>query len=537
MKSRSELLDWIERPARNGRSLHVAEAGQSWRHHGYEQLARLASAMAHGLVRAGIGHDDIVAIVSGPGAQLVAALFGTMLCGGIPCMVAPPRVFAQHYDEHLSQIAKQAAPRAILVSTEFAPTLRQIPGVGGEVLVIEELLAESASCQTPPHRDPASLALLQFTSGSSGQVRAVRLPFETLHANVAAISHWLDWSECDASAFWLPHYHDMGLIGGLITPIARQCDFWLMSPEQFIRRPLEYLRCFGELGARLSALPGFALEYMSRRITPADLSGMDFSAVKAFVVGAEPINAASLLHFQELLEPFGLPRNSLLPAYGLAEATLATCGALRGQPWVVRSASDRSPTAVGCGPPLPGMEVTIMDESGMPVTDGEIGEIVIRGTSVAAGYQTPQNSDAGTSFRRDALHTGDAGFFTDGQLFPLGRLGDSLKLRGIPVFAESIEIELNKIGFPREHTAVLLGMRNGTPIAVWIAERARTRPRELGFQILARLAEGAQIVLFEVDRNAIPRTSSGKPRRRALWTDFINGRISGELSEVVQPVL
>lgn len=532
MKSSDQnLFLWIDDPPSTGRALHFASLSLTWEVSDYQEMARLALRMTDGLLQFGIQRNDLIMIVSPPGQQFVIALFGVMLAGATPSIVAPPRAFQNHvdYDSHFLHVVETAAPRMILSSAELAPTLAAVSGQKFQIRTFDELLAAGAAVNAAPRPARADLALLQFTAGSSGQVRGVRVPYSALEANVSAIRRWLEWSPMDGAAFWIPQYHDMGLIGGLFAPLVSQCDLWLMTPEQFVRRPLEYLRCFGERGARLTALPSFGLDYMARRVRAKDLGGMDFSEVKGFVVGAELINPSTLIKFRDLLEPFGLPRSALLPAYGLAEATLAVSGATLGRTWTALSAAGGGPPVVGCGPPLHGVEVTIVDEQSQPVSEGHVGEIVIRGVSVASGYHTSQPSDSLTTFKEKTLRSGDAGFLSNGQLFPIGRLGDSIKIRGRSLFAELLEGELNKLGYLREHNAVLLGTRDGRSAVLWVAERVGSTDPDEALKMLSRLAEGADVSLLQAGRGAIPRTSSGKPRRRMLWHAFINGQLSGKI--------
>lgn len=530
-----ELLGWIAEPPPD-RTLHFASPAFAWEPCSYERLARLAMTIGDGLVRAGIRRDDAVVIITPAGPQCIAAVYGAMLAGGTPAIVAPPRAFQDQalYPSHLRHVIATAAPRFVIGAGELAEFVRS--ATDAAVVTLDELLASGDAAQWE-ERPRAELALLQFTAGSSGDVRAVRVPFDALAANVGAIRGWLQWTPDDPTAFWLPHYHDMGLIGGIVAPLASRSDLWLMSPEQFVHKPLEYLRCFGERGARLTALPPFALEYILRRVSAEELQSLDFSGVKAFIVGAELIDASTLARFEERLAPFGFPRGALLPAFGLAESTLAVCGVPLGSAWTTHT-SDAGAALVGCGPPLAGLEVSVVDENGRTVPDGTTGEIVVRGTSVAAGYRGTSASPSLTMFDDDgALHTGDAGFVADGQLFPIGRLGDSIKIRGRALFAELLESELAKLGHTRDANVVLAGMRELRPVVVWVSERATSDTNAEALQLLARLAEGAELVFARVPRGAIPRTSSGKARRTKLWTDFLMHGLSAIVTPSIQKTI
>lgn len=527
MSSQVDVLGWLEDPPARPRTIHVADSSRTWRRFSYEELARLACRMASGLRAAGVRRNDVILIVTAQGPRFIGALFGSMLAGATPSPVAPPRVFSTEadYDEHFVHVVETAAPRMILTSPKLASRLSSIAGSSVQVVTAEEIEAGAGSHTVAAGATRADVALLQFTSGSSGKVRGVPVTFGALAANVSAIHRWLDWTCDDAAAFWIPHYHDMGLVGGLFAPLASHCDLMLLTTNQFVRRPLEYLRCLGESGARLTALPAFGLDYMTRRVRPEDLRGLEFSHVKGIVVGAEPIDPATLRDFCERLEPFGLRPGSLLPAYGLAEATLAVTALPPGERWTTRAPNSGGPPVVGCGPPLRGVECMIVDENRQVVPEGDVGEIVVRGTSLSSGNRETRPSDARASVDV-GLRTGDAGFCLGNQLFPIGRLGDSIKIRGRSLFAEQIERELHQQGHSRTHNAVVLGMRAGRPTLVWFSTRAFPAESSETLKTLSRLTEGADIVLVGGDSYPIPRTSSGKPRRRVLWNAFVDGRIS-----------
>ncbi len=395
-------------------------------------------------------------------------------------------------------------------------------------------------------RKQADLALIQFTSGSSGNAKGVRVTFEALEANCLAIRDWLRMTPEDPTATWLPVHHDMGLIGCLITPVMNGSDIWLMEPATFVQSPLRYLRCFGSLGARLTAMPNFGLAYITRRVSPERLDGLDFSQWRALIVGAERIDPAVLEGFAGLLGPHGLARKALLPAYGLAEATLAVTGLpLDEEPAALLVTPDscqlgheidvtESPAArplAGCGYPLNGMTIEIIGESGDILPAGRVGEIVARGPSIADGY-LPGETSSGSTFGDQRLNTGDAGFLHDGQLYVLGRLGDSVKLRGRSVFAEDLEARIVSKGVPAHRVVVLLGVHRGEPTAVALIERCEAAWLPQVAAVLRGMSEGSRTLVIDAPRTTIERTSSGKPRRRVLWQRFTTGTLPGERQEM-----
>jgi acyl-CoA synthetase (AMP-forming)/AMP-acid ligase II len=540
------LLDWLE-DAPPDRGIRFA-VGDDWSYVGYAQLADATRQVAAGLISGGVEPGDVVTIVARSGPDFVATLFGALLAGGVPSPIAPPLPFgdAETYRERVVGLLRTARPRLVVTDPELVGTVRELaaappPGAPPSPPPVwtPDTLRAAGTGRPPrfPAPAPDALALLQFTSGSSGRARGVRVPVAALESSVAAIRRWLRMEPGDATASWLPVHHDMGLVGCLITPVVNRSDIWLLPPEEFIRRPVRYLRCFGESGAVLTAMPSFGLEYVARRVRPEALAGLDFSRWRAVIVGAERVDPGALDRFTGLLAPFGFRRTALLPAYGLAEATLPVTGLPLTEEWVAQPAADApggTPT-VGCGPPVDGMSVTIEDENGSPVPDGCPGEIVVRGTAVAAGYAGGDGaaSPSRTSFDGRALRTGDAGFVRNGQLFVLGRLGDSVKVRGRAVFAEDLEAALVGLGLPAHRVAAALGLQDGVPTVVAVVEQPAADLPASAAEVLRRRGEGARIVLSCVPRGTIQRTTSGKPRRPQLWQSFLSGVLPG--AEVPHP--
>ncbi|MFI5485937.1 AMP-binding protein [Micromonospora echinaurantiaca] len=528
----SRLLSWVERPGPG--VVRFAAAGDGWDEWPYPRLAAAVRRVAGGLRAAGVRRDDRVVLVEPTGPGFVAGYFGTMLAGAVPTPVAPPALGQDlaGYLAHVRHIVATAAPRLVVTGGTLAEPLRPVAGDAGVVRTAD--LLDGADAPAAGRR--AGLALLQFTSGSTGRPRAVRVPFAALEHNVAAIGRWLRQGPADPTASWLPLHHDMGLIGCLLTPVAHQGDLWLLTPQQFVRDPLRYLRCFGQRGARLTAMPTFGLRHVVDRVRPEQLAGLDFAAWRAVIVGAERVSPAALEDFWRLLAPHGLDRRALLPAYGLAEATLAVTGGALDEPWrtarvdpariPLGGAPGGGPAAaplVGCGAPLDGVSVRIVDDAGRPLPDGRVGEIEVGGRCVAAGYL---GDPAGTSarFTAGALRTGDSGFLHDGQLYVLGRLGDSLKLRGRTLFAEDVEAALEAAGLPRHRHTVLLGHAD-RPVAMVLLENAEPDWEQRAGAVVGRLTEGAELIALRVPVGTILRTTSGKPRRRVMWQRFrdVNG--------------
>ncbi|MER7274963.1 AMP-binding protein [Dactylosporangium sp. NPDC000244] len=537
------LLAWLDDPEPR-RGIRFARRGEEWEFWGYDRLARLAYRTAAALVEGGVRGGDVIVVVRRSGPGFVGTFFGTLLAGATPCPAAPPVAFGDPagYHAHLSGLLGAVRPALVLTEPDLVAEIGAIAAAAGgcPVRSADDLLSGVAEDSRPPGRRPAELALIQFTSGSSGRARGVRVPRAALEANLTAISTWLRHTPDDPTATWLPIHHDMGLIGTFLTPVVNTADVWQLTAEEFVHRPLRYLRCFGEGGARLSAMPAFGLHHILRRVRPDDLAGLDFGRWRAVIVGAERIDADALDRFAALLGPHGLPRRALCPAYGLAEATLLVTGVGLDEPW---RAAEVDPTGlsvgarvepgdtrvVGCGPAIGGVEVSVVDDEGTALPDGHVGEVVVRGASVSPGYlggAADTGAAALTELTGGVLYSGDAGFLDRGQLFVLGRLGDAIKIRGKALFAEDVEAVLAGHGVPTHRFAVALGFHDGAPTAVVVAEEAPGGPLTAAVGAVRGRLGDARLVVIRVPRGTIPRTSSGKPRRRRLWSAFADGSLA-----------
>ncbi|MFD6756261.1 AMP-binding protein [Micromonospora gifhornensis] len=519
-------LAWLDRPDER-RGIRFAEPDGSWRLWSYAELADLVRRYATALRDAGVGAGDVVSIVETTGPRFVGLLFGSMLAGAAASPVAPPPPFGdrERWAEHLRGVLRASTPRLVVHDPALPLVAEVCAGAGVPAYDGEGLLA-GVDGRWAAAPTPDGPALVQFTSGSSGRVRGVRVPRPALAATVAGIQRWLRMTPDDPTASWLPVHHDMGLVGCLLAPVATGSDLWLMSPGDFVRRPLRYLECFGRHGARLTAMPAFGLDHIIRRVPRNALAGMDFSAWRAVIVGAERIQPALLTEFVRFAAPHGLRREALLPAYGLAEATLSVTGVPLDTGW--RTATVGQGEVVGCGRPLAGAQVTVVDDDGRIVEDGTVGEIVVRGPSVAAGY-LPANSDgtaSGTRLVDGEVHTGDAGFLSDGELFVLGRLGDGVKVRGRMLLAEDVEAAaVSACGAPVGRITALLGQVGDAPRVVLLLVRPEPGWLSAACAAAEVAAEGVPVEAVVVPAGAVARTSSGKPRRRLMWQDYLAGRL------------
>jgi acyl-CoA synthetase (AMP-forming)/AMP-acid ligase II len=545
-----KLLDWLDEP-RPGHGFHFADDDGGWTLWDYPRLAALAASAAEQIVAIRERPQGVVSIVTHTGPAFIAAFVGALAAGNTPSPLALP-VFARdrhRYVEHAAAILEIAKPTLVVADESVLDVMRDASAMAGLTQPICSLSLTESSQGT--RANPAEHALLQFTSGSSGHPRGVRVTSTNLESNLTMILRWLEAGPEDQTTSWLPLYHDMGLIGCFLTPTVKQADVWIMRPDQFIADPLRWIECLGARGVNISVAPNFGFAYAAKRLTDEALAGMDFTSWRVAIVGAERLDPAVLGAFARRLAPYGFSARTLLPAYGLAEATLAVTGVpLRKVPRVVRprwkSARFASPLAidarasiddadeigtgegwlVGCGEAHSGVSVAIVDEREDVLPDGHLGEIVVAGDTVADGYEGV--NEGSTRFVGDhRIATGDAGFILDGELFVAGRLGDAIKIRGRTVFVEDIEARLTTVEEVKHGKCVVLAGSEATidliaavveaPPGAWVDAVAKILRTEGGASVAIKVCAAPA--------GAIERTSSGKPRRRVMWRSLLDGRL------------
>ncbi|GAA4134201.1 AMP-binding protein [Actinomadura keratinilytica] len=548
----SALRDWLDKPNVE-RGVHLATDDGGWEFRDYGELAAAARRTAGALLETGVAPGDVVCVVLPTDFTCVETYFAVWAAGATVCLLTPPLFQdGDEYVAHVAAILRQARPRVTIASPDLAPLIGRAmadAGLPGEPWIPRQAEREAEL------REPGEPALLQFTSGSSGAPRGVMVTWENLQANVELITRTAGFQDDDTVASWLPLYHDMGLIGCFITPISRQAGLRLMRPDQFIRDPARWLRCFAE--ARHTAAPPFAYAYCARRVKPEQLEGVDLSGWRTAIIGAEPIDPHALEVFAQLVEPFGFSRHTFMPAYGMAETTLlVTADARRDDPLAVRpdpeslefgrkvsvldshtlgpaSVGAKAGWVVGCGTPQPDVPVTIVDDDGRELPEGHLGEIVVGGASACPGYYAGAEGKS-TRFGDGLVYTGDAGFFHEGQLFVLGRMGDSIKVRGRSVYVEDLEAKIAELTGLGKGRIVVVGVPGAgtkglalfaeTNDAPWAGDVRETLRRRLGADVELTIVVGGGL---------IQRTSSGKPRRRHMWELLQAGKMPG--ARIVPP--
>jgi len=547
-----DLLSWMNQPSAT-RGLRFLNDSGEWSFESFAAIVQRAHSIAGLLRDAALRNDDIVAIVLPTGSDFVATIFATWIAGGTICPLAPPMMFENEHDyvEHAGRILGAARPRIAITDKTFRPLMTAAAAAGSVAAATVLDVGDSTVAHSGAIQGPATTALLQFTSGSSGSPRGVKVSVGNLIANIAAIRRWIDMGSSDATATWLPLYHDMGLIGCLLTPIVNRSDVWIMRPDQFVRDPTKWLECFGRHGASLSAAPNFGYGYAARKVANAAVADMDFSEWRVAIAGAEPVEAGALRRFSDKLSAFGFSSRAYLPAYGLAEATLAVTGRPPTAPvaqavqldWATLSFGEHvrvlaesclddldvgasSGWLVSSGSPHTDTTVSILSSGGEPLPSDTLGEILVHGPSVASGYIDSRTAST-TTFTQAGVLTGDAGFVHKGELYVVGRIADSLKVRGRTVYAEDLEARVAVattvprgrfviIAVPGQGSGAILGLGEDVEPS-WAAAAAELIKAAVGSSISVRVGV--------VPRGSIRRTSSGKPRRRVMWELAQRGEI------------
>ncbi|HGJ8981617.1 TPA: alpha/beta fold hydrolase [Pseudomonas aeruginosa] len=424
----------------------------------YRDLDLRARSIAAALqAHAQLGDRAVLLFPSGP--DYVAAFFGCLYAGVIAVPAYPPESARRHHQERLLSIIADAEPRLVLTTADLREPLLQMNAQlsaanAPQLLCVDQLDPAVAEAWDEPQVRPEHIAFLQYTSGSTALPKGVQVSHGNLVANEVLIRRGFGIGADDVIVSWLPLYHDMGLIGGLLQPIFSGVPCVLMSPRYFLERPVRWLEAISQYGGTVSGGPDFAYRLCSERVAESALQRLDLSGWRVAFSGSEPIRQDSLERFAEKFAASRFDASSFFACYGLAEATLFVTGGQRGQgiPALAvdgealarnRIAEGEGSVLMCCGRSQPEHAVLIVDAaSGEVLGDDNVGEIWAAGPSIAHGYWRNPEASAKTFVERDGrtwLRTGDLGFLRDGELFVTGRLKDMLIVRGHNLYPQDIE--------------------------------------------------------------------------------------------------
>jgi acyl-CoA synthetase (AMP-forming)/AMP-acid ligase II len=538
----------------------------------FGELDRQARAIAGKLYEQG-ARGGRALLLFPPGLEYITAFFGCLYAGVAAVPTYPPD--AIRLDRTLPRflsILKNAQLAAGLTTTPILGMIQFLAGQYPELqalpwLKTDEIGQEQAEADWRlPEVRQESLALIQFTSGSTSEPKGVMLTHANLMHNLEMIRQALDADENTRAIFWLPFYHDMGLIGGILEPVYCGATNNLMSPLHFLQHPLQWLEAIMNLHADVSGGPNFAYDLCVRKTTPEQRAALDLSGWRIAFNGAEPVRAETLERFASAFAVSGFRKEAFYPCYGLAEATLFVAGSQTsrapnyknvqadhlGQGRFVEAVpgETNTRTLVSSGRPMPGQVVEIVDPDVLkPCPEGQVGEVWIAGPNVAGGYWNQREASQRTfqafldgiqvdTYAGPYLRTGDLGFCQDGELYITGRLKDLIIVQGLNHYPQDIEASVEK-----SHQALRPGACaafsvdvEGKEQVVIVAEAAPERMGKASWTGSEEIQKAVRRAVFEshelrlhevvlIQPGTLPKTSSGKLQRYLCKQEYLSNML------------
>lgn len=517
----------------------------------YRWLRVRARYAARRLLALGLSKGDRVALIADTTPSFVELFFACQYAGLVAVPLPVPAGVGQHksYVEKLRGLVGSCSPAAVLGEIEWVPYVRE--ALGETLLTFVgtydelETLPMGHAAFTPA--EPDDIAYLQYTSGSTRFPRGVIVTQRSVMANLRGIStNGIGLRPGDRCVSWLPYYHDMGLVGFVLTPIATQLSVDYLRTQDFAMRPKQWLNLMSRNRGTVSVAPPFGYDLCVRRCSAIEAESLDLSSWRVAGVGAEPISIATLNRFSEHFGPSGFKADVFMPCYGLAENTLAVSFARANAgaqvDWIDRdiletegravNATENSRTVsavVNCGRPLPGHELRIVDDFGNTLAERNVGRVIISGPSLMKGYFEDQESIENLAVSQ-ILDTGDLGYLFSGDLYVTGRKKDLIIIRGRNIWPQDIELIVESEPEIRPGDAIVfITDKEGEPSVV-IQVQYRTLNEEkrahLSHTIFSKIHSefGISPTIDLVPPHSIPRTSSGKPARAEARSRFMSLR-------------
>jgi acyl-CoA synthetase (AMP-forming)/AMP-acid ligase II len=543
----------------------------------YGQLEQKARAIAAHLQSVSSPQDRVLLLFPA-GLDYITAFFGCLYAGVIAIPAYPPR--PNRSLNRIHNILQNAQTDIALTDSETLQGLeRQLestPSLKSLRWITTDTIDHDGSDWHKPNVSEDDLAFLQYTSGSTAEPKGVKIAYRNLLHNLEAIHNCFRHSTQSRGVIWLPPYHDMGLIGGVLQPLYGDFPVTLMSPLMFLQNPLRWLKAISNYQATTSAGPNFAYELCVRKFKPEQLGGLDLSTWKVAFNGAEPINHETLSKFAEIYAPYGFDYSAFYPCYGMAEATLIISGGSKDTAVVTKKVQGKAleqnkiaiadvdephpHTLVSCGRSLQDQQLAIANpETLASCPPGEVGEIWVSGASIAPGYwRQPDITEATfNAYLQDTgegpyLRTGDLGFIDHGELFFTGRLKDMIVIKGRNHYPQDIEKTVEEISDwirPSCVASFSVEIQGEEKLIImaeverryWSGNRLAKSNGTATDQEMISVKELTQIIRREISKNhdlqvqttlllkpgSLPKTSSGKIQRHACRTDFLNGLLEG----------
>ncbi|MBE9004879.1 amino acid adenylation domain-containing protein [Fortiea sp. LEGE XX443] len=541
----------------------------------YEQLDQNSRVIASQLQSLGLSGDRALLLYP-PGLEYLAAFFGCLYAGVVAVPAYPPR--NQRNTPRILAILEDAQAAAILTTTAILPQLQSL--FANQInhihwLTTDNLFPGIEEAWQEPLINTDTLAFLQYTSGSTGTPKGVMLSHGNLLHNAVVTRQYMEHSSSSKFVTWLPIYHDMGLIGGVLQPLYGGFPCIMMPPAAFLQRPYRWLEAISRYGGTTSGAPNFAYELCIEKITPEQRSTLDLSTWNVAFNGAEPIRQETLEKFAATFAECGFRPEAFYPCYGMAEATLMVSGSVksalinslslrksaleRNQVEIIDPVADdeNSTVLVSCGRVVPQQQIVIANpETLTRCQPNQIGEIWVSGPSIGHGYwnRSEETEQTFHAYLQDTekgafLRTGDLGFLHNGELFITGRAKDLIIIRGRNLYPQDIELTAEC-----SHKTLRSGSVVAFAVEVEKEERLvvvqelefRAKPNidEVTAAIRQAITEEHEVQVYAVvliKAGTIPKTSSGKIQRRATKAGFLAGTLevvgssSLEIIQTIEP--
>ena len=528
----------------------------------YGELWARAGAVAAGLRARGIARGESVALMLRTEPGFFAAFFGVLLAGAVPVPIYPPTRPGrlEEYAVRQVKILDNAQARLLVTFAEVervAGLLRaRVRSLTG-VTTLERLGAAPATA--PPAVGPEDPALIQYTSGSTGDPKGVLLSHANLLANIRAIGRALGVRPDDVCVSWLPLYHDMGLIGMWLGSLYHGVPVVILPPLAFLARPARWLRAISAHRATISAAPNFAFDLCVKRLADADLDGVDLGSWRLALNGSEAVSPETIERFVRRFASRGFRPEAMCPVYGLAESSVGLTMSPPGRGPMVdrvrRETFERSRQAepaapgepsplvfVSCGAPLPGHGLRIVDAVGVSLPDRVEGRVEFRGPSVTSGYF--RNPDATAAVMRDGwMDSGDLGYCAGGELYVTGRRKDVIIKAGRNLYPQEVEELVGNVPGVRKGCVAAFGVGDpaiGTERLIVVAETRAPTPEaraRLEAAVRERVVDALGLppdTVLMAAPGSVLKTSSGKIRRSATRDAWVRGDLGRRPSARMQ---
>lgn len=524
----------------------------------YHELDRQSRAIAAQLQALGLGGERAL-LLHPPGLEYIAAFFGCLYAGVVAVPAYPPR--NARGTPRIQAVVKDAQAAIALTTRAWLPKVQALMAEKTHPEALQwfatnDLAPGVEADWQAPFIHPDTLAFLQYTSGSTGTPKGVMLSHVNLLHNAAVTYRCMEHSPASTFISWLPMYHDMGLIGGILQPLYGGFPCLLMPPAAFLQRPYRWLQAISYYQGTTSGGPNFAYDLCVHKVTPEQRAALDLSTWSVAFNGAEPVRQDTLEQFATTFAERGFRQTAFYPCYGMAEASLIVSGGLKaaspqfktiqakaleqGQVKATNSELDAQ-TIVGCGQTMPDQQIVIAHpETRVRCQPHEVGEIWVAGPSVGQGYwnrpqETEETFQAYLADSGDGpfLRTGDLGFLDQGELLVTGRLKDLIIIRGRNLYPQDLELTAER-SHPVLRTGsgaaftVTVGSEEQLVIVQELEFRQKPNSAEVTGAIRRAIAEHHEVqasAVVLVKAGTIPKTSSGKIQRQACRRAFLAGTL------------